>query len=873
MRLRPIGLVIALVGTLICAAPAPAQDASDEAYLALQRGDYDKARSQFQQRMDDESALQSLDVVYYAETFILPGDYDEGLRQFERLANDHPSNPYILHARGRLYESVGRLEEASADYRAVLELKIDLWRNLLALGELLDATGQGNQAVEVYQYIFRPYKNNEFRAAEELGIAGKAAAHLGEYRDANSAFRTAHQIDAQNIRNLYWWGDLFRQKYNDADAQRTFDEALAVNQNYAPLYVGYARLSKSFARQEEYARKALEHNPGSVEAHSILAGLNILDGLYDETADLAEKGLEINPSSVETLAHLATAHYLRGDSTAFQQVEQRALAVNPRAGLFYNTLSKNCELKFRYPDAVVFAERGARSDRRNADAYAQLGISLLRLGRSQEARRYLEFSFEQDPFNLFVGNTLTLLDEYEDFALLESENFRLIIHNSERDVLGAAMLDLAEASYAALYEKYPYTPQDKILLEAYNDPDDFAVRIAGVPHLGLLGVSFGDVLALNTPEGQEPGSYNWARTLWHELVHTMSIGLSNYRMPRWFAEGLAVYEERQARPEWGREMQLQLLMAFEGDKLLPLSNMDRGFTRPSFQGQILLSYYHASRIIGFIAEQYGEASLRTILEGFAAGKKDGQSIRDATGASLDEIDAAFREGLKTEARELAGILNGMPNPFGEDSEPGILERLGGNQANEMLTALRAGYDALEAQNHSEAEAHFNKAIALYPSYIEAGNAYQGLAAVYRADANEDALIDLLTRYLSISEHGLNESTELGTLFRERGRVDEAIYYYERSLDVGPYNRDVQGWLAELYASQGMTSQAVRARRAILGLNPVDRAEAYYQYAVSLQADEQKPEARRAVLMALELAPSYREAQRLLLDVVDGGDDE
>ena len=866
MRLRPIVAAVILFGLSV---PAGAQDAPDEAYRALQTGEYEKARRLYQERLNDDEALQSLDVVHLAETYLLTGEYEEGLEQIDELAQANPSNPYVLHARGRLNETLGRFPEADADYRAVLDLKVDLWRNLLALGEFLDVTGRGNQTAEIFQYIFRPYRNNEFRTAEELGIAGRAAALLGENRDANEAFRTAHQLDPQNMRNLVWWGDLFREKYNDADAQRTFDEALAVNDKYAPLYVGYARLTKSFARKEEFARKALEYNPNDVEAQSILAGLHILDGQYDQATDLASRALDTNSNSVEALAQMATAHFLQDDSTAYQEFEERALNVNPRAGLFYITLAKNCELKFRYPDAVDFAQSAVQVDRRNPEAYAQLGISLLRLGRSEEARRYLEFSFDQDPFNLFISNTLTLLDEYKDFSFLESEHFRLIIHNTESDVLGPAMLDLAEEAYAALSAKYPYTPEDKILLEAYNDPDDFAVRIAGVPHLGLLGVSFGDVLALNTPRGQEPGSYNWARTLWHELVHTISIGLSEFRMPRWFAEGLAVYEERQARPEWGREMQLELLMALDQDKLLPLAEMDRGFTRPTFQGQILLSYYHASRVIGFIAQKYGEDALVAILEGFADGKNDAQSIRDATGASLTEIDSEFRESLDAEAEGLASILRGMPNPFVEDEAPGLLERLGAGSSNSFLEALREGYTALAAEDYDTAERHFTTALSLYEHYVKPGNAYQGLAAVYRVREQNDRLIDILERFLSVSEHGMAESEELGNLLREAGRNREAIGYFERSLDVGPYNRDIQNQLAELYSEIGMTREAVQARRAILGLNPVDRAEAYYQYAASLQADNQSGRAKRAVLQALEIAPSYLEAQRLLLEIVDG----
>ena len=869
MRLIPVFCVGLLLAALTPLDKSLAQVSNDEAYQALQTGDYDKARRMYKDRLKSADSLATMNVVYYAETYLAKGEYERGLEELGKLTRDDSDQPYILHAKGVFLDNLGRYEEAQKAYFASAELKEDLWRNILALGELLQKTGQVSQAQQVFEYVFQPYKNNGFRNADDLGVAGRAAAAIGEFRDANAAFNTAYKLDPTHIRNLYWWADLFRVKYNDAEAQSTLDEALAINTSYSPIYTTYARSIKSFGQKEQFAEQALEQNPNDVEAHGIMAGLHILDGLYEEAERLLNAALEINPSDVEVLAHLATVHFLRGEQAEFEKVEAQALAINERAGLFYITLAKNCDLKFRYPDAVRFGEMAVRSDRRNPEAYAQLGTSLLRLGRADEAKRYLNFSFDADPFNLYVGNMLTLIDEFEDFSLLQSDNFSLLIHNDERDVLGPAILEVAEESYAVLNEKYPYTPPSgRILLEAYNDPDDFAVRIAGVPHLGLLGVSFGDVLAINTPKSMEADSYNWARTLWHELVHSMTIGLAEYKMPRWFAEGLAVYEEQLARPEWGREMELDFLMAFDQGKLLPLNEMDRGFTRPTFRGQILLSYYHASRIVDYIASTYGEDAIVRILEGFAAGNNDRESIEDVTGVTLEELDRAFTDQLREQRRALADVLRGMPSPFGdEEGGNSLLEGISGNR-NEFLSALQSGYEKLGDGAYEEAETHFERAIAIYDKYIDPGNAYQGLAASYRAQGENEKLISLLERYLNISEHGSEEAVELAGLLDSGGERSKAIYYYERSLDVSPYNRDVQTRLAELYAFEGRHDEAVNARRAVLGLNPIDRADAYYQYALSLYQSNRKMEAKRAVLQSLELAPGFRDAQKLLLTVVE-----
>ena len=117
---------------------------------------------------------------------------------------------------------------------------------------------------------------------------------------------------------------------------------------------------------------------------------------------------------------------------------------------------------------------------------------------------------------------------------------------------------------------------------------------------------------------------------------------------------------------------------------------------------------------------------------------------------------------------------------------------------------------------------------------------------------------------------LRKRGELGRLYLGANNVDKAKYYLERSLHISPYDRDVYIQLAELYADAGAYGNAARARLAVLGLNPVDRAEAFYQYALTLNLDSRPADAKRAVLQSLELAPGYREAQHLLLEIVDGG---
>ena len=96
----------------------------------------------------------------------------------------------------------------------------------------------------------------------------------------------------------------------------------------------------------------------------------------------------------------------------------------------------------------------------------------------------------------------------------------------------------------------------------------------------------------------------------------MTVGLSNYRVPRWLTEGLSVYEEVRANPAWKRDLELQFFTAYDQGRLHSLDEIDRGFTRPTFQGQVLLSYYHAYRVIEFVVAEYGFDVIMDLLEVF-----------------------------------------------------------------------------------------------------------------------------------------------------------------------------------------------------------------------------------------------------------------
>ena len=151
--------------------------------------------------------------------------------------------------------------------------------------------------------------------------------------------------------------------------------------------------------------------------------------------------------------------------------------------------------------------------------------------------------------------------------------------------------------------------------------DDFAVRTLGLPGMiGALGACFGRVVTLDSPRARQPGEFNWQETLWHEMAHVITLQMSKNRMPRWLSEGTSVFEERRARPEWGKEADTTFAQALSEGKLLKLADLNEGFSDPRM---ITIAYYQSSLVVEHLIETYGEPTFHDLHPFLRTRHRDG----------------------------------------------------------------------------------------------------------------------------------------------------------------------------------------------------------------------------------------------------------
>src|SRR5215213_11090790 len=528
----------------------------DRGLLELKKGDYENAFRIINGRLTqtpNDVILQTGLLRVYIET----GRYPEAEASAKKFLLKTPDNGAVRHElaeiltlTGRYAEAITEFERAAAD-SAKADDTVTKLESQLRRAEVLELIGQEDRATPVYQSFVTYYTDHDPESARELTLIARALVHLERYQDANDMYRSAIEADSTYLEPQLGAAELFTAKYAYGDAALFLEDAFKINPNSARAYLDLARNKRLDGDAEIAAAlsKALAINPNLVEAIAQKGAMALEASRMDEASIEIEKALKINSRSLE--AHSLRAAMLYLQDKDFEPEVAATLAIGPKYGEVYNTLSHYATITRRTEPAAQFARRATEISPRLWDAHVNLGMALLRLGQMDTGREAVEKAFKGDPFNVWAKNTLDLLDSMRDFKEMKRGPFIIKASAQESDVLSPYAANLLEEAAAKLTAKYRFTPKGPVIIEIFNNHEDFAVRTLGIPGLGALGVCFGLVIAQDSPSARDAGEFNWGSTLWHEYTHVITLQMTDYRIPRWFSEGLSVYEERRARPGWG----------------------------------------------------------------------------------------------------------------------------------------------------------------------------------------------------------------------------------------------------------------------------------------------------------------------------------
>lgn len=863
-----------------------AQESLERGHELMLRGSYLAAVEVFNMVNDDFYQTQA--ALGLSQAHMQTGQYAQAEAVLQRSIDDPADSPELATSLAELYVMTGRSELAMSLLAEVVDGQLNPpVRTLVQYGLVQALRGEREGADVQFNSALARYDGGLVFASGDVAMVAVAARQLDEFHDANALFSEAVRLDGNNLEALVLWGDLFQEKFNDEDAQINYNEALEVNRRHAPALVGLARIESP----ERHLSRALDANPSSVAALTTFGELMMRNGREEQGLDFLRQALDINPESIPALATLAAQAAMNDDMAEFDRLLQRVNTFSPESAHFYASVGEFLGNNYRFTEAVEYARRAIDRDPRNWYAHTVLGGNLVRLGQEDEGKMHLEQAFDNDPFNVLTSNMLQVFDVLEGYATLESEHFRVNMSQRDAQVLWPYMEPLLEDSWDRLVAKYGFEPEVPVVIQVFERTEDFAVRSVGLPDIGpLVGICFGKVVTLISPDTL---SANWQEIVWHELVHVFTLQMTHNRMPRWLSEGISTWEERLGRPEWGRRQGMDLIRAVQQDRLLPVGNLNDGFTGANSNADLSFAYFQSYLVVEYIAEQYGFDDLLALIYEYAEIRAESDMFYNVFGVDMETFDAGFRDWIDQRVADINVYVHAEDSPDeGEGHGHGVRENSSAilaelynseslkqymqgrvqREPRDFQAHLQLGIVLFREEAFEDAITYLRTAHGLLPDYTGYPSPALVLAQVYEAMGNEEARREQLAIMLENQQHDFNAPITLARHALETDDLDQAAYYIDRALAVDPYRPEVHHISAELATRRGDTARSVQEFEVLLVLDQNDPVASRTNLAQAYLDNRQPDDARMTVLRALETAPTYERAQEILLQAVGQEED-
>jgi tetratricopeptide (TPR) repeat protein len=825
-----------------------------------------------------------------SRTWAMMGRYAEAEAICRKTLREVPGDVQISVQLAEILAMTGRSDEAMSILEPVAEGIRPPPRGVVKYGQLLEMRGRLKEAAAVFQRAVTLYHDGLIFDSEDLAMVAVASQGVAKFYDANRLFREALREDPANLEAEVLWGDLFREKYNPAEAHKSYTEVLNRNDRYVPALVGLAKILSGSAAQK-LLEQALAINPRCEAALEALAEIAIEDDRLDAAQVYLAAILALNPESLDGRTLQAAIAYLEDDRAGYEEIQKRLAQFSPANGRFYARIAAICGRKYRFDEAVQLARLAVAAEPQLWSAQNLLGINLLRLGLEKEGRAYLEQAFERDPFNFWTMNMLEVLDTLRRFETRRTGHFIVRMDPRDADALWPYLQPLLEESWHTLTAKYDFVPAGPILVEVFDDHQDFAVRTAGLTDIGpLVGVCFGKVITLDSPQAlKPPRSMNWQEIVWHEFTHVITLQMARNRLPRWLSEGVSVYEEKFGRSGWGRRQDLELAKAVQEGRILPIKTLNEGFSKAESTEDLGFSYYQSSLVVEYIVQRYGFESLKAMIYRYRTPMSMEDIFLSVFGIPLASFEQGFRTWLNDRVRQIdvyvypdgssahrpahepgtnAGPAPALSDQPDREALVKALRRRIEVQPRDFQAHFQLGLILYENKDYDGAVTHLKIARDLLPEYSEVPNPRQILADIYEVQGDRTAMLRELEDLVKYRQNAFDACYKLALAYRQQKDDAKVIYFLERAIAVDPYDLDVHRILAGTALETADYQRAIREYKILAALEATDPVAAYTNLARAYLANGQKKQAKKAALFALEIAPTFERAQNVLLDSLE-----
>ena len=869
---------------LLLALGGASPDAASEiesAHELWQTGRYAEAEERFT-ALETSGADPAAVAVGLSRCLESTGRWDEARAALDRALEKQADNAALLARAAELEFDTGHWSEASHHAEAALKTDPDELTARWVTAQLAKARGDFRAASGQFESFIHYYNARDVTDSRELVLIGLAASEYARWNRSsdqfdfilNGLYADAVATDPNCWQAHYESGVLLLEKHNEAGAVRALNKALAINSSAAPVYValGLADLEQyNLDKATAHCNRALGLNPQLPAAHRLKAMLDLMDAQVPAAIADLEKARAVNAVDEETLGLLAACYVWEdgppptvenvdpfGDlDSRFGRLVAEVVGRNPRPGVFFASLARAFAQRQKLDFAETFFRTAVRMMPQLPAPPTELAMVLLQTGREKEGRELLEEAFKADPFNVRAVNTLKVLDLLETYDELETDHFHLKFDPKQDALLAKYLAAHLEQEYAELVEGLGYEPRQRSLFEVFNEAKGldahqwFSARTVGLPRVHTIGACIGKVVALTSPLGmKEP--VNWARVAKHEFVHVINLEQTNYNVPRWLTEGLAVYFEGYPRPqEWNTLLKERV----PAGRVYNLDNIDQTFVRPGSQDNWTMAYCQGELYVEYLIERYGKEKVTELLAAYRDGLTTPAAIAKVAGEPVDKFEEGYRGFLE---KVTAGLTASKPEPAMSFAE---VERAYLQKPDDADLAARLALEHLRREDYRNARKLALKARELKPNHPRGSVVLAQLSVLI---GDDERAREYLAAALDRDDPNEEVLALQAELYMKEEKWAEAAELYELGRRRDPYSSRWPSGLVRVYLKTGDDGKLAGVLKSLV-LMEADNVEFREKLAELEFAAGDYEAAARSAMMAIHVDVKSVTAHRLLAD--------
>lgn len=553
-----------------------------------------------------------------------------------------------------------KFQMMTGDFKGALEsaARVESLSAQLMAAECVYALGDHAQASTQLKSLINAGNASTDLSAEDLRAMGRASLLYGEWAGVPSAYQQGLNLlgRARNEADpLYWPAYIeeavFLLKQSQVEAGvGLLTQAIQLNPSCAEAWYWLGRMNLS-GQRHEVVDQVLDQldalRPETLWAKRLRIEQALAKRAFSEADLLIETALLTLPTQPDLLTQNIASAVLQANDTQTREALNALDQVQPNHPSGYliagEQLSSIGHFEAAHTQLITAAERAPTSSL----VHSTLGYVALMLDQPKQAAHYLTKAVKHNPYDIRAKNRLTLAEAIESFATIETDHF-IIRYRPGVDEAFARDLarDMEAVVYPSITQRFGHEPAAKTGIEIMPDQDWFAVRLTGLPDFWTFAAAVGNVIVVSPPRHGKnlKGTYDWLNVLTHEFTHTVTLDMTNRRVPRWFTEGAAVNMELPGRAFGTCQ---RLAAALKADQLLPLSDINRPFINPQRADERSLAYAQSSWLVEYIESRGGTEAIAQLHKAFA----DQKPVQDAILAVLGLDADAFMDSFKTWAQQ------------------------------------------------------------------------------------------------------------------------------------------------------------------------------------------------------------------------------